>query len=49
MRATQQLGSAFDIRKFHDEVLAGGSLPLDLLDARITRWIAAQKSAGAKN
>lgn len=43
MRAEKQLGSAFDIRKFHDEVLAGGSLPLDLLDARITRWISAQK------
>jgi uncharacterized protein (DUF885 family) len=38
-RATQQLGAAFDIRRFHDEVLAGGSLPLDVLDARITRWI----------
>jgi uncharacterized protein (DUF885 family) len=41
-RATQQLGSRFDIRRFHDEVLAGGSLPLDLLDARITRWISGQ-------
>jgi uncharacterized protein (DUF885 family) len=46
-RATQQLGAKFDIRKFHDEVLAGGSLPLDLLDARITRWIAGQMPAGA--
>jgi uncharacterized protein (DUF885 family) len=41
-RATQQLGSKFDIRSFHDEVLAGGSLPLDVLDARITRWIKGQ-------
>jgi uncharacterized protein (DUF885 family) len=48
-RATQQLGSRFDIRTFHDEVLAGGSLPLDLLDARITRWIGAQKTANVKN
>jgi uncharacterized protein (DUF885 family) len=47
-RATKELGGAFDIRKFHDEVLAGGSLPLDLLDARVTRWIGAQKAA-AKN
>jgi uncharacterized protein (DUF885 family) len=38
-RATQQLGARFDIRRFHDEVLAGGSLPLDVLDARITRWV----------
>jgi uncharacterized protein (DUF885 family) len=48
-RATQQLGSHFDIRTFHDEVLAGGSLPLDLLDARITRWIGAQMPASGTN
>jgi uncharacterized protein (DUF885 family) len=42
-RATQELGAKFDIRRFHDEVLAGGSLPLDVLDARITRWINGQK------
>jgi len=42
-RATKELGSKFDIRSFHDEILAGGSLPLDVLDARITRWIASQK------
>ncbi|HJT17098.1 MAG TPA: DUF885 domain-containing protein [Thermoanaerobaculia bacterium] len=41
-KAQQQLGPRFDIRKFHDAVLAGGSLPLDVLDARITRWIATQ-------
>jgi uncharacterized protein (DUF885 family) len=48
-RATQQLGSHFDIRSFHDEVLAGGSLPLDLLDARISRWISAQKAPSSTN
>ena len=47
-RATQQLGSHFDIHAFHDEVLAGGSLPLDLLDARINRWIKGQVLAIAK-
>ena len=41
-RATEQLGARFDERTFHDAILAGGSLPLDVLDARITRWIAAQ-------
>jgi len=41
-RAQKQLGAKFDIRTFHDAILAGGSLPLDLLDARITRWIARQ-------
>jgi uncharacterized protein (DUF885 family) len=48
-RATQQLGARFDIRTFNDAVLSGGSLPLDLLDARISRWIKAQVADGAKN
>jgi uncharacterized protein (DUF885 family) len=33
-RAEKELGPKFDIRKFHDEMLDGGTLPLDLLDAR---------------
>jgi uncharacterized protein (DUF885 family) len=44
-RAKQQLGSNFDIRTFHDEILSGGSLPLDMLDQRTDRWIAAQKAS----
>jgi uncharacterized protein (DUF885 family) len=43
-RAKRELGSKFDIRTFHDEILSGGGLPLDMLDARTTQWIAAQKS-----
>lgn len=46
-RARQQLGQNFDIRTFHDEVLNGGNLPLDLLEARVNQWIAEQ--ALAKN
>jgi uncharacterized protein (DUF885 family) len=46
-RAARELGTNFDIRAFHDEILNGGVLPLDLLDARISMWIRAQKS-GAK-
>jgi uncharacterized protein (DUF885 family) len=42
-RAKSELGPKFDIRTFHDEVLNGGVLPLDMLDARISGWIAAQK------
>ena len=42
--AKAELGSRFDIRAFHDEILNGGALPLDVLDARVTAWIAAQKS-----
>ena len=46
-RAQKQLGAKFDIRSFHDEMLNGGVLPLDLLDARTNSWIQAQK-AGLK-
>lgn len=41
-RAEAALGSRFDIRAFHREVLVDGSLPLDLLERKIERWIAAQ-------
>ena len=43
-RARKELGPKFDIRKFHDEMLDGGTLPLDLLEARTDKWIAEQKS-----
>jgi len=43
-RARKELGSKFDIRKFHDEMLDGGTLPLDLLEARTDKWIAQQRS-----
>ena len=42
-RARKELGAKFDIRTFHDEMLNGGSLPLDLLEARTDKWIAEQK------
>ncbi|MFZ2030129.1 MAG: DUF885 domain-containing protein [Vitreimonas sp.] len=40
--ATQAMGSRFDIRAFHDELLGAGALPIDLLDTRVRAWIAAQ-------
>ena len=43
-RAQDGLGTRFDIRSFHDEVLRSGPLPLDLLDRRVGSWISAQKS-----
>lgn len=39
-RAERQLGDAFDIRAFHDEMLGAGALPLDLLEQRMDRWLA---------
>ena len=43
-RAQKELGPKFDIRSFHDEMLNGGTLPLDLLDARTNKWIEEQKA-----
>ncbi len=43
-RAQKELGPNFDLRAFHDEMLSGGTLPLDLLEARTDKWIAQQKS-----
>jgi uncharacterized protein (DUF885 family) len=42
-RAKKQLGAKFDLRKFDDEMIDGGTLPLDLLEARTNKWIEAQR------
>lgn len=41
--AKDQLGSRFDIRSFHDEILGAGALPLDVLDRRVHDWITTQQ------
>jgi uncharacterized protein (DUF885 family) len=38
--AERALGAKFDIRAFHDRVLANGAVPLPVLRAEIARWIA---------
>jgi uncharacterized protein (DUF885 family) len=42
-RAEAALGPRFDVRAFHEQVTGSGSLPLAVLEAKIDRWIAAQK------
>jgi uncharacterized protein (DUF885 family) len=44
-KAKAALGSRFDIREFHAQVLATGALPLSILEAKIDRWIAAKKAS----
>jgi uncharacterized protein (DUF885 family) len=42
-RAERELGPRFDVRKFHSAILIDGPLPLDVLEAKVDRWIAAEK------
>lgn len=44
-RATRGLGEAFDVREFHTLVLTDGALPLDVLEAKVERWIAQRRKA----
>jgi uncharacterized protein (DUF885 family) len=46
-RTEKELGPQYDIRAFHDEILNGGALPLDVLDARTTSWMQAVKAGTA--
>jgi uncharacterized protein (DUF885 family) len=41
--AETELGDKFDIRGFHDAVLGGGALPLDILERRVGEWVASRK------
>ncbi len=45
-RAERTLGDRFDLRRFHDAVLRNGSIPLDVLESEIDRWIAAERQRG---
>ncbi len=43
-RAQQALGDDFDIRQFHEVVLANGPVPLSILEEQVDAWIATQQS-----
>ncbi|MEE8367387.1 MAG: DUF885 domain-containing protein, partial [Thermoanaerobaculia bacterium] len=40
--AEQALGDDFDVRNFHDALLGGGALPLEILETRMHHWLAAE-------
>jgi uncharacterized protein (DUF885 family) len=42
-KAEQALGPKFDLRDFHREVLSDGAVPMDVLEAKVERWIAAHR------
>ena len=43
-RAQQALGDRFDIKGFHDTVLGGGAMPLEILERRVDDWIESRKA-----
>ena len=42
-KAKKELGDKFDIRAYHNQVLETGSVPLELLENKINRWIEESK------
>jgi prolyl oligopeptidase len=51
-KAEQALGNDFDIKAFHDALLGGGALPMEILETRMNRWLSEQlkqKSAAARD
>jgi len=43
--ASNELGEAFDLRAFHDQVLGNGAVPLEVLEAQVKAWMADKKAA----
>lgn len=43
-KAETQLGPKFDIRDFHEVILSGGAVPLDVLEEQVNAWIASVKA-----
>jgi uncharacterized protein (DUF885 family) len=42
-RAQLQLGTSFDVREFHSQILRDGAVPMNVLTAKIDRWIASKQ------
>jgi len=41
-KSEQALGDDFDIKAFHDELLGGGAVPMEILETRMNRWLTEQ-------
>lgn len=48
-RAEGALGASFDVKDFHSQVLRDGAVPMDVLEMKIDRWIAAEQRRDASN
>ncbi len=46
-RAEEELGTAFDVREFHDVVLGYGTVSLGVLRSQVAEWLAAKRGGGA--
>ncbi|WOT04059.1 DUF885 domain-containing protein [Shewanella youngdeokensis] len=42
-QAEKELGSKFDLKAFHDQILTTGSLPMEVMELKVNDWIASQK------
>ena len=47
-KAHAALGEGFDLRRFHNVVIDGGSVPLSVLEANVDDWIATERRGGKK-
>ena len=43
-KTKKSLGDKFDIRQFHEVVLSNGSVPLDVLEELVDRWIKSKQA-----